>query len=258
MSSQDVGLSRRQVLALAALGAASRGRAQPPPRPRYRAVVFDAFPILDPRPAFRAVTAILPAPSPELLDAWRIRQFEYQWLRALAGRYVDFERASEDALVFAARSAGLAITAEQKRVVLQSYLELEAWPDTAEGLDALQSRGLKMALLSNATQRILDAGLGSSGLTHLFDAVLSTDRIATFKPDPRAYRLAADTLGVAPRDALFVSFAAWDAAGAKWFGHPTFWLNRLAAPAEELGATIDGTGTTMSDLVRFIRLTEPD
>jgi 2-haloacid dehalogenase len=243
-------VKRRDLLALAVLGAAAP--AQPAGPPRYRAVVFDAFPILDPRPAFRAVTAMVPSRSTELLDAWRSRQFEYQWLRALAGRYDDFERATEDALVFAARSVGMPVTAEHRRALLQSYLELAVWPDVAEGLAALKRRGLVTAVLSNATPRILDTALGQAGLMSAFDAVLSTDSIATFKPDPRAYRLAADALGVEARDALFVSSAAWDAAGASWCGHPTFWLNRFAAPAEELGVAIDGTGATMTDLLHFI------
>jgi 2-haloacid dehalogenase len=247
-------VNRREVLAVAALAAASTVLAHPRERPRYKAVVFDAFAILDPRPAFRVVTTILPSRSTELFDAWRTRQFEYQWLRALAGSYVDFERATEDALVFAGRSVGIVITGAQKQALLQSYLELRAWTDVAEGLSVLEGRGLQTAVLSNATPRMLDAGLNNSGLGRAFDAVVSTDRIATFKPDPRAYRLAADALGVAPQETLFVAFAGWDAAGAKWFGHPTFWLNRISAPTEELGTTIDHAGAAMTDLLRFITL----
>jgi 2-haloacid dehalogenase len=100
-------MNRREMLALAALAAASPARTQPPERPHYRAIVFDAFPILDPRPAFQVVRSTFPSRSAELFDAWRIRQFEYQWLRALAGRYIDFERATLDALVFAGRSVGI-------------------------------------------------------------------------------------------------------------------------------------------------------
>lgn len=245
-------MNRREVLALAALAAASPARTQPPERPQYRAIVFDAFPILDPRPAFEVVRSIFPSRSAELFDAWRIRQFEYQWLRALAGSYIDFERATLDALVFAGRSVGTLITPDQQAALLQSYLGLRAWPDAADGVSALRARGLKTAVLSNATPRLLDAGLRNSGIRDAFDAVLSTDDIGTFKPDPRAYRLAADVLGVAPAETLFVAFAGWDAAGAKWFGYPTFWLNRLAAPEEELGATFDGTGTTLADLLRYV------
>ncbi len=51
---------------------------------------------------------------------------------------------------------------------------------------------------------------------------------------------------------LFAAFAGWDASGAKWFGYPTFWVNRQAAPAEELGVSADGVGKGLSDLVNFI------
>jgi len=51
---------------------------------------------------------------------------------------------------------------------------------------------------------------------------------------------------------MFVAFAGWDVAGAKWFGYPTFWNNRTDAPAEELEASPDGLGPTLTDLVRFL------
>ena len=64
----------------------------------------------------------------------------------------------------------------------------------------------------------------------------------TFKPDPRAYQLGIDTLRL-PRDQIvFAAFAGWDAAGAKRFGYPTFWVNRMQALPEELGVRPDASG----------------
>jgi len=51
---------------------------------------------------------------------------------------------------------------------------------------------------------------------------------------------------------LFVAFAGWDVAGAKWFGYPTFWNNRGAAPAEHLDGAPDGTGATLRDLLDLL------
>jgi 2-haloacid dehalogenase len=56
-----------------------------------------------------------------------------------------------------------------------------------------------------------------------------------------------------PTRAVFVPSSGWDAAGAKWFGYPTFWVNRTAAPAEELGTAADGTGAGAADLVAFVK-----
>jgi 2-haloacid dehalogenase len=50
-----------------------------------------------------------------------------------------------------------------------------------------------------------------------------------------------------------VAFAGWDAAGAKWFGYPTFWVNRLNLPGEELGVTADAIGRDLTDVVRFVK-----
>jgi 2-haloacid dehalogenase len=51
---------------------------------------------------------------------------------------------------------------------------------------------------------------------------------------------------------VFAAFAGWDASGAKWFGYPTFWVNRLNSPVEELGVAPDGVGSGLSDLVEFV------
>jgi 2-haloacid dehalogenase len=54
--------------------------------------------------------------------------------------------------------------------------------------------------------------------TRIFHHVISTDRIRSFKPDPRAYQLGFDVLGLRKEAILFVAFAGWDVAGSKWFG----------------------------------------
>src|SRR5262245_35863275 len=74
---------------------------------QVRAVAFDAFPILDPRPVFTLAEELFPGRGAELSNAWRTRQFEYTWIRTVAGRYADFWQVTEDALIFAARSLKL-------------------------------------------------------------------------------------------------------------------------------------------------------
>ncbi len=66
--------------------------------------------------------------------------------------------------------------------------------------------------------------------------VISTDEKQTYKPSRMAYQLAIEKLKLRKEEILFVPFAGWDMAGATWFGYPTFWLNRLNTPHEELDA----------------------
>lgn len=247
-------LSRRHFLAVTTAAAAvpPPAPAAPPSTAAIRAIAFDAFPIFDPRPIAAACERMFPERGAALTAAWRARQFDYQWLRATGNRYADFWRCTEDALAVACESVGLAASAAQRDELMQEWLRLDAWPDVPEALRELRARGLTLALLSNATPRILDAGLRRAGIEASFSHVISTDRQRTFKPHPDAYRLGTRTLRLRREEILFVAFAGWDVAGAKWFGYPTFWNNRANAPAERLDVTADGSGATLKDLVRFL------
>lgn len=217
-----------------------------------KAVAFDAFALFDPRPVFQACEAVAPGRGKELADLWRTRQFEYQWLRALAGQYQDFYATTRAALEFAAQSLKIEVPAGTRDRLMRGYFELRAWPDVAVALRDLRGAGKRLALLSNATPAILDAGLKNSGLVDALDHVISTDRIKSFKPDPRAYQLGPEVLGLKTPEIMFVAFAGWDAAGAKWFGYPTFWNNRQGSAQEMLGPRPDGVGSTLGDLALFV------
>jgi 2-haloacid dehalogenase len=251
-------LDRREFLHLAAGGVASSVLlstlvAQAVTQLQFKAIAFDAFPIFDPRPVFALVEQLFPGKGADLSNAWRVRQFEYQWLRALSGRYADFWQTTEDALVFAAKMLTLDLTPDKRKQLMEAYLELKAWPEVPSALQSLQSAGIRLAFLSNATPQILDAGIKNSRLEGIFEHVLSTDQIKAYKPDPRAYQMAIDAFKLQREEILFAAFAGWDAAGAKWFGYPTFWVNRLNLPVEELGVAPDATGRDLTDLVNFVK-----
>ncbi len=248
-------LSRREYLNMMAGGVAAgglRAKTDAEGAMKVKAVVFDAFPVLDPRPVFALAETLFPGRGAELSNAWRTRQFEYQWLRALAGRYADFQRATQDALIFAATALRLDLTAEKRNRLMAAYLDLKAWPDAERVLRSIKDAGLRLGFLSNATPAILEAGIRNSGLGGIFDQVLSTDRLKTYKPDPRAYQMAVEAFGVSRDEIAFVAFAGWDVAGAKWFGYPTYWANRLGSPAEELGVRPDAEGRDLSGLKAFV------
>ncbi len=186
------------------------------------------------------------------MAAWRRRQFEYTWLRTAGGQYKDFWSCTEDGLRFAADELELNLHGSQRRRLMAAYLDLKPWPDVLPGLRRLKRSGYQLALLSNFTPNMLQTSVDKARASALFDALLSTDAVRTFKPDPAAYRLGETSLSLHRDEVLFVAFAGWDAAGAKWFGYPTFWLNRTHAPAEHLDAPIDGTGSTFAELVNYI------
>ena len=228
--------------------ASSLGRAK---AGRFRAVVFDGFPIIDPRPVASLAEKLFPGNGMELSNSWRIRQFEYCWLRTLSDQYVDFRQVTQEALVFAAKSLRLDLSATARDQLVHSYLELSAWPDALPALQSLKAAGMRMAFLSNLTAEMLNATIRNSALQGFFEEHLTTDRVRAFKPDPRAYQMALTAFQCTREEILFVASAGWDVAGAKWFGYPTFWVNRTELPVEELGVNADAQAHSMSDLVPF-------
>jgi 2-haloacid dehalogenase len=136
------------------------------------------------RPVFALAEKLFPGKKVESSNAWRIRQFEYQWLRALSGRYADFWQATEEALVFATNLLKLDLSANKRERLMQAYLELQAWPDAGPALRSLRDLGVRLALLSNATPGMLHAWIRHSSLEGIYEYVLSTNTIRTYKPDP--------------------------------------------------------------------------
>ena len=117
-------------------------------------------------------------PGAGLSDEWRTRQFEYKWLRLAARHYADFWRVIEDAFVFATNKLKLRMSPESRSALMNSYLELEPWPDVVLALAWMKAAGPRLALLSNFTPTMLRSTSGTPGLSGMLDQVLSTaDRI---------------------------------------------------------------------------------
>ena len=249
--------SAAAVIAFIAVAAASVAGQVPPHaadaavRPRFKAVAFDYLVLFDADSIAGAAEQAFPGKGRELAQLWRTRQFEYSWLRSITDRYVDFFEVTEDALVYAARAMKLELTTERKRRLLNAYLHLAPWPDTADTLRRLREHGIRVIALANFSPNMLQANAENAGLTGLFDALVSTDTNRTYKPDPRAYRLGMELLHLAKNDILFAAFGGWDAAGAKAFGYPTVWVNRFNQPAEELGVRPDHISRDLSGLLEF-------
>jgi 2-haloacid dehalogenase len=253
-----VTLTRRAWLARSAAAVAGAFLVSSPParaakRTGIGAIAFDGFTTFDPRPVVALAERLFPGKGEELGNAWRTRQFEYTWLRTMIGRYADFWQVTDEALVFAANALKLDLSAAKRAQLVRAYLEIKAWPDARPALESLRSAGIRLAFLSNFTAPMLDAAVKNSGLEGLFELHLSTDRVRAFKPDPRAYQMGVDAFGLPREEILFAAFGGWDAAGAKAFGYPTFWVNRANLPVEEMGIAPDGIGATLHDLANFVR-----
>jgi putative hydrolase of the HAD superfamily len=66
------------------------------------------------------------------------------------------------------------------------------------------ARRYPLGLLSNATDELETLLEVEFGIHHLFQVVVNSARVGVAKPDPRAYRIVLDGLGVRPAEALFI------------------------------------------------------
>jgi 2-haloacid dehalogenase len=212
-----------------------------------QAFVFDAygtlFDVYSVVAALQSVTADAEAVSLQ----WRMKQLEYTWLRSLMGRYVDFWAVTDEALRFALKRYGVAVTPQQHAAILDAYLRLSAYPEIPAMLAGLAPR--RCAILSNGSPRMLAAAVASSGLTGKFTHILSADLVKVYKPDPRVYELAPRMLGLPKEAIVFVSSNSFDVMGAKAYGFQVAWVNRSQAQADELGLTPDLVLTRLDELV---------
>lgn len=227
-------------------------RPQAAPAPEFKAIAFDSLVLFNPDSIVPEVERVFPGKGKDLTSLWRSRQFEYTWLRSVTHRYADFWAVTEDALVYAAGVMKLELTPDRKRRLLNAYLHLTPWPDTVDALRRLRASGFRLITITNFSPEMLRSNVENSGLNEFFEDLVSTDLNHTYKPDARAYGLGTDRLHLAKGEILFVAFGGWDAAGAKSFGYPTFWVNRFSQPHEELGIYPDQTSTNLDGLLDFV------
>src|SRR3990172_10642381 len=182
-----------------------------------RACVFDAYGTLfDYASAAARCRDVLGDKFERLTALWREKQLQYTWLRALQARHADFWQVTGDALDFAMETLGIADPALRERL-MRLYLSLDAFPEVPDMLRRLKAAGLKTAILSNGSPRMLSPAGGKAKNAHLLDAVLSVEDVGVYKPHPRVYGLAAEQLGIEPAAISYQSSNAWDASPASAF-----------------------------------------
>ena len=218
-----------------------------------RAVVFDAYGTLfDVASAAARSRDALGDRWEALAETWRAKQLQYTWLRTLMGKHADFWQVTGESLDYALAAHSLG-GGELRARLLASYERLGAYADARPALEALRAKGLRLAILSNGSPRMLAAAAESAGLAPLLERVISVEDVRVYKPSPAVYRLAPDRLGLWPAEIAFVSANGWDAAGAKAFGFSVAWCNRSGLPPERLPDGPDLELRSLSELPPLVR-----
>jgi 2-haloacid dehalogenase len=216
--------------------------------PGIQACVFDAYGTLfDFASAARRCRDVLGDDVDRMAALWRDKQLQYTWLRSLQGRHADFWQVTGDALDFALATLRLDAPGLRDRL-MNLYLTLEPFPEVPAVLARLKQAGLRTAILSNGSPRMLDAVVRSAGLGPVLDHALSVEEVGVYKTHPKVYQLAVDRLGLPVSAISFQSSNAWDAYAASAFGMRVVWCNRYGQQPERLPGNPDCVVASLAEL----------
>jgi 2-haloacid dehalogenase len=221
-----------------------------PAAARFEAVVFDAYGTLfDVHSVASLAEQLFPGKGDALSQLWRQKQLEYSWLRAMSRRYKPFWEITRDGLRFAAQRLGLALAPELEARLMNQYSSLSAFPENLQAMRDMKAAGLRLAILTNGNRDMIEVSVRSAGMSGLFEHLLSSQAVETFKTMDAIYALAPEAFGCRAKDILFVSSNCWDAIGARWYGYTSFWINRAGMPMEQLDTEPNHAGRLLTDVL---------
>lgn len=93
------------------------------------------------------------------------------------------------------------VTARKEALYVERLFQLQAIPEVVEHIQHSHGR-IPFAVVSGSTRDSVVASLQALGLLDRFDVLVCAGDYQRAKPDPEPFLLAAERLGVAPRDCL--------------------------------------------------------
>jgi 2-haloacid dehalogenase len=184
----------------------------------------------------------------ELFAAFKERLIPWTWHLTASGDYKPLPNLAAEAVMAAARAAGLRLERSRADWIVAGLRELPAFDDVRPGLTQLRELRIPLAVLSNGTADGIGALVAHNELGGVFDHLLVADSVERFKPAREVYALATAAFGAPAGDVLLVSGHEWDVAGAGRAGLSTAWIARGERFAPTLGEHPDIEAQDLPDL----------
>lgn len=158
-------------------------------------------------------------------DAWR-GLYQPQLSKVREGRRPwtnldDLHRLSLDQLLTQFQVSGL--SEEEKDFLNRVWHRLDPWPDSVPGLTRLHTK-YPLVTLSNGNVALLMHMARRAGLP--WDAILGAEVARHYKPQPEAYRMTAEYLGLRPEQCMLVAAHNGDLVAAGRVGFRTAFIAR--------------------------------
>ena len=180
---------------------------------------------------------------------WFAQLLQSALVATVTGVYTDFGSIGGAALAMVAERQGKLLTDADRQALRDGMQHLPPHPEVQESLQRLRAAGLRIAALTNSTAAVAEAQMHNAGLTEYFEQVLSADTVRRLKPAPEPYKMAADSLGVAPEGIRLVAAHSWDVAGALRVGCAAAFVARAGQVLDPLAPRPDVVGADLRAVV---------
>jgi 2-haloacid dehalogenase len=159
---------------------------------------------------------------------WRRTHFENSMIDALLQReHTSYREIGHRSVAHVMERAGIEHTMDEVRYLVGEIEKLKPFPEVPAALARLRIR-YRLVVLSNGDPDMLEAAKTHHNVP--FDRVISVAEANSFKPHVATYTKAAELLGVALDQVLFVANHAFDCIGAKSAGMRTAFIDRRSRP----------------------------
>lgn len=132
-----------------------------------------------------------------------------------------------DFAVYGRRAVDLAWTRQLESVPVKK-------PGMLEMLSFCRENGIKMAVASSSTRKVVEHNLTAAGVREYFDAITTGDEVTRSKPDPDIFLLAAQKIGIDPRRCVVFEDAFSGIRGAHAAGCKPVLIPDQTQPTEEI------------------------
>lgn len=180
---------------------------------------------LDLAPVRHLVNELLPDAGGFTVWFQRLLQLSMATTATGAG-FSDFGTLARSAFVAVEATADDSPDADAFGTVAAAIGAIQPYPEVPAALERLRSAGWTLVALTNSGQAMVDGQVKNTGLSPLFDHVLSVEAVQTYKPAPEPYLHALSVTGCDPADAWMVACHDWDLAGARGVGIRTAFIER--------------------------------
>jgi 2-haloacid dehalogenase len=183
---------------------------------------------------------------------WFSQLLQSALVSTVLNAYTDFGSIGATVLTMIATRRAVEPSDQDRQDILGTMRQLPPHPDVREGLERLQTAGLRLAALTNSTAEVAEAQITNAGLRDYFEQVLSADTVRRLKPALEPYRMAAERMAVEVGGVRLIAAHAWDVAGAMHAGCAAAFVARPGMVLDPLFEAPDVVGADLMDVADTI------